>query len=256
MQKEILRPVQSLNEHRITSVEIAEISGFRHADLLKSIRNQEVAWEKINGGNFSLVKYKDAKGQMRPMYELTQAESLYIASKFNDEVRAKLVHRWFELETSTQPKQLQQKTDYQENTFITKKMGNFQNTVYYTEGVLWAKFSPILRFLFNDFSSVSTAIINKIGENKFRKFAIGSQEVWFTSIEGFDGFLQHTKREIPYHKISSVYRDLFDIEKPEDEDNPFTYRFTDREMLDIIELINRKPVSKSAVLDKLLKGKK
>ncbi len=94
------RPAPSKNEPTITSLEIAEVSGKPHADLLKSIRKQEVAWKKINGGNFSLVKYKDSKGELRPMYALTKLESLYIISKYNDEVRAKLVKRWYDLENN------------------------------------------------------------------------------------------------------------------------------------------------------------
>lgn len=42
--------------------------------------------------------YLDANGQERPCYYLTKRESLYIATKFNDEARAKLVLRWEELE--------------------------------------------------------------------------------------------------------------------------------------------------------------
>ena len=42
--------------------------------------------------------YKDANGQLRPCYQLTKTECLYIATKFNDEARAKLVLRWEELE--------------------------------------------------------------------------------------------------------------------------------------------------------------
>ena len=34
---------------------------------------------------------------MRPMYQLNKAECLYVATKFNDEARAKLVIRWEEL---------------------------------------------------------------------------------------------------------------------------------------------------------------
>ncbi len=94
------RPAPSINEPTITSLEIAKLSGKPHSDLLKSIRKQEVAWEKINEGNFSLVEYKDAKGEMRPMYELTKLESLYIISKYDDEVRAKLVKRWYDLENN------------------------------------------------------------------------------------------------------------------------------------------------------------
>ena len=82
----------------ITSLEIAELTGKQHKDVLKAIRNMEPAWLKVNGRNFALVDYKDAKGELRPCYSLTKTECLYIATKFNDEARAKLVLRWEELE--------------------------------------------------------------------------------------------------------------------------------------------------------------
>jgi len=64
----------------------------------RAIRNMEPAWEKVNGRNFALVEYRDKKGELRPCYSLTKTECLYIATKFNDEARAKLVLRWEELE--------------------------------------------------------------------------------------------------------------------------------------------------------------
>lgn len=99
MNAQMNRPAPSQTEHTITSIEIAKISNFRHADLLKSIRKQEVAWSKVSGVNFSLAKYTDEQGKKRPMYKLNRMESLYISSKFNDEVRARLVMRWYDLET-------------------------------------------------------------------------------------------------------------------------------------------------------------
>lgn len=82
----------------MTSLQIAEVAGKRHCDVMRSIRMQEKAWEKINGRKFALVDYIDEKGEKRPCYELTKEESLYIATKFNDEARAILVKRWIELE--------------------------------------------------------------------------------------------------------------------------------------------------------------
>lgn len=82
----------------MSSLEIARLTGKPHNDVLKAIRAMEPAWEKVNGGNFSRVEYKDAKGEMRPCFELTKTECLYVATKFNDEARAKLVIRWEELE--------------------------------------------------------------------------------------------------------------------------------------------------------------
>lgn len=90
----------------MSSVEIAERTGKRHADLMKSIRAMEVAWVKVNGGKFSLVEYIDSKGEKRPMYVLDHYECMYIATKFNDEARAKLVLRWAELEEEARAKGL------------------------------------------------------------------------------------------------------------------------------------------------------
>lgn len=88
----------------MSSLEIAELTERNHKDVMRSIREMEPAWEKINGRKFALVEYKDAKGEMRPCYELTKTECLYIATKFNDEARAKLVIRWEELEMQNRNK--------------------------------------------------------------------------------------------------------------------------------------------------------
>ena len=86
----------------MTSLEIAEITGKLHKHIMEAIRKMEVAWEKINGSRFRLVEYTDQKGEKRPCYQLTKTECLYIATKFNDEARAKLVLRWEELEKEEQ----------------------------------------------------------------------------------------------------------------------------------------------------------
>ena len=86
----------------ITSLEIAELTGKKHKDLMKAIRNMEPAWEKVHGRKFALMfrEVKIGNGAVRrdPCYQLTKTECLYIATKFNDEARAKLVLRWEELE--------------------------------------------------------------------------------------------------------------------------------------------------------------
>ncbi len=72
-------------QQTMTSLEIAELTGKQHKDVMRAIRKMEPAWVKVNGRNFALVEYKDAKGELRPCYQLTKTECLYIATKFNDE---------------------------------------------------------------------------------------------------------------------------------------------------------------------------
>ena len=76
-----------LKNGMMSSLEIAELTGKQHKHVMESIRIMEPAWMKINGSKFRLVEYRDAKGEMGPMYQLTRP-------KFNDKSRAKLVLRW------------------------------------------------------------------------------------------------------------------------------------------------------------------
>lgn len=90
------------DEQTITSMEIAEITGKNHYDVLKAIRKMEPAWESVKGGKFSL-KFRISKlgnnaTKENPYYDLTKTECLFVATKFNDEARAKLVIRWEQLE--------------------------------------------------------------------------------------------------------------------------------------------------------------
>ena len=86
------------SEQRMTSMEIAELTGKQHKDVLKAIRNMEPGWEKVAGRKFALGSYKDANGQLRPCYNLSKTECLFVSTKFNDEARARLVIRWQQLE--------------------------------------------------------------------------------------------------------------------------------------------------------------
>ena len=96
----------------MTSLEIAEVTGKQHKHLMEAIRKMEPAWVKVHGSKFRLMfrEVTIGHGAVRqdPCYLLTKTESLYIATKFNDEARAKLVLRWEFLESERLAKQPQQ----------------------------------------------------------------------------------------------------------------------------------------------------
>lgn len=83
-----------VTQKTITSLEIAEISGRNHRDVMRSIRSMENSWEKINERKFALISYLDERNREKPMYSLSLEESLYVASKYDDITRAKLVKHW------------------------------------------------------------------------------------------------------------------------------------------------------------------
>ena len=89
-------------EQRMTSLDIAELTGKSHKNVLQAIRNMEPAWEKVHGLKFQPMQIRmglpNNGYRMVPAFSLTKTESLYVATKFNDEARAKLVKRWYQLE--------------------------------------------------------------------------------------------------------------------------------------------------------------
>ena len=81
----------AMNAGRMTSLEIAELTGKQHKKLMQAIRKMEPAWEKVQGLKFQLSSrvYNLPNGGTKvvPYYSLTKTECLYIATRFNDEAR-------------------------------------------------------------------------------------------------------------------------------------------------------------------------
>ena len=108
MKTQIVTVDQVSHGHYITSIEIAELVGKPHNDVLKAIRKMEPAWVQEHQGNFSQMQIREdlpnGGYRCRPCYQLTKAESLFIATKFNDVARARLILRWEELERANRQK--------------------------------------------------------------------------------------------------------------------------------------------------------
>lgn len=84
------------NSKEISSLEIAEITGKRHSDVLRDVRN--LIEQGANERNFALVEYKDKKGEIRPCYRLTPKGCLILASGYDVVLREKIINRLEELE--------------------------------------------------------------------------------------------------------------------------------------------------------------
>ena len=90
------------SQQTMSSLDIADATGKKHKHVMEAIRKMEAAWERVHGSKFRLMSRTIVIGngahRMVPCYELTKTECLYVATKFNDEARAKLILRWEELE--------------------------------------------------------------------------------------------------------------------------------------------------------------
>lgn len=93
-----------LKKETMSSLEIAELTGRRHADVIRDIR--KLLGQGVNERNFALVDYIDAKGEKRPCYELTKKGCLILASGYDAKLRERIIDRWEELETKERTTQL------------------------------------------------------------------------------------------------------------------------------------------------------
>ena len=81
-----LETLAAMDAQCMTSLDIAAVTGKPHKDVLKAIR------------------------AMEPVFSLTKEETLYVATKFNDQARARLVLRWRQLEEGL-PQPLRRRED-------------------------------------------------------------------------------------------------------------------------------------------------
>jgi phage regulator Rha-like protein len=95
----------------MTSMELANAVGKMHKNVLQDVRQMSESWEKVTGLKFQLSEYRDSTGRVLPAYRLSKPEILFIASKYDDELRAKIIIRLMELEL-TQKRLMQAQLDY------------------------------------------------------------------------------------------------------------------------------------------------
>lgn len=179
----------------------------------------------------------------------------FIASRIQPvfDVYRKVFHATIE-GSQSQPQLSQSASAYQENIAIPIKMGITQNYIYVKEGVLYARFSFIMKFIGYTEGS-TTQYVDRIGRNSFIQVTMGKQQVWFINAKGVDELLLFTRIAVPNQIKNIIYRDLFGIDHPE-WDILVDYSFTKDEMLAILEELNHAPINRVRVTSLLFKGKK
>lgn len=96
--------IQASNVLTMTSREIADLTGKRHADVMRDIR---VMCEDLQNANLRFVcktsTYEGENGQPYPQYELDKDTSLNLLLGYDHVARMRVIHRWQELEAQQGP---------------------------------------------------------------------------------------------------------------------------------------------------------
>lgn len=106
-----MNDLKLINEQTITSLEVAEMVGKDHKNLIRDIRRYV---EQFNEAKIEPVEfftesnYVDGKGETRPCYNATKKGCEFIAHKLTGvkgtEFTAKYINRFHEMEDSLKPK--------------------------------------------------------------------------------------------------------------------------------------------------------
>lgn len=84
----------------MTSLEIAELIGKRHADVMRDIRDEiSKLGDEIAERIFALSEYKDITGRKLPMYNCTSDGVMQLAARYDAMVRYKLIQKAKELQS-------------------------------------------------------------------------------------------------------------------------------------------------------------
>ncbi|MCT4593142.1 MAG: Rha family transcriptional regulator [Anaeromicrobium sp.] len=98
-----------LNEQEatMTSLEIAEMTGKEHKNVIRDIKN-EIEQIESEGLRAELIfepsEYKDVTGRKLPCYKLNKKGVLQLGARYNAGIRYKLIHYIEKLEEERQPK--------------------------------------------------------------------------------------------------------------------------------------------------------
>lgn len=81
---------------RMSSLEIAELTGKRHDAILRDIRN--LLKQGVSAHNFVETSYRDKSNRQSPCFELTKKGCLILGSGYDAVLREKIIDRWEQLE--------------------------------------------------------------------------------------------------------------------------------------------------------------
>ena len=159
-----------------------------HNDVMKAIRKMEIAWQKVQGGNFSLSSrtYELPNGGRKevPCYELTKTECLYIATKFNDEARARLVLRWQELEMAERARQTAEVRKLESRAMLLEEINAaLKPKAEFTDAVLCSEDTLTVTQMAQDYG-VGPVRFNRLLEALHIQHRVGGQWVLFAPFQG------------------------------------------------------------------------
>ncbi len=100
-----LIPIFESTINTMSSREVAELTGKRHSDVMRDIRNMidRISADADLRWHCETVTYTDEQGKPREMYRLDKDTTLTLVSGYDAVLRFRIIKRWQELEAAKEP---------------------------------------------------------------------------------------------------------------------------------------------------------
>lgn len=96
--------INAQGEQTMSSREIAELTGKRHDNVMRDIRDMLIELYGAGGVlKFEGTYLNEQNGQRYPLFDLPKRETLILVSGYNLAMRARIIDRWQELEARQRP---------------------------------------------------------------------------------------------------------------------------------------------------------
>ncbi|WP_293683617.1 Rha family transcriptional regulator [Spirosoma sp. 48-14] len=118
----------------MTSLEIAELTGKQHKNVLRDIRSMVAAFKKAksDGSNLSWHcesdSYSDSQGKKRQLYRLDKATTITLLSGYDVVARHRIVKRWEQLEKEKAQAEVGASNPIDQLSVFTERPKQIQNS--------------------------------------------------------------------------------------------------------------------------------
>lgn len=225
---------------KMTSLDIAEVTGKRHADVMRDLRKEvDELGEEIGQRIFALTSYKDRSNREKPCYSFGKDGAMQLALKYDAKTRFKVIKRIEELENN--PKlpvtykealiQLVEKVEENErletnNLMLEQQVGELKPKADYTDIILKNKGLVLVSQIAKDYG-MSANKMNKLLHELKVQYKRGKQ------------WLLYAK----YHDKGYTHSETFEYTKKDGtKDVDMTTKWTQRGRLFLYELLKEKGI--------------
>lgn len=254
----ILELTQSGKGFPINLDDVYELVYTRRDTAIKELRKNFIEGDDYNlRQNAKVVKTSDLKNGVKIEAELsTQCMEYFIARRARNvfEVYRKVFHK--AMNVQYEPKSITQETNIKEGEPYLQKFG--KKTIYTVvyNGEPYFNLATIMRFIGYKHGSapryaklIKKPMIHIVGENESPMF-------YMVNKDGVDTLLRLVPKDVDFYLLEILYKDLFEIELPNNNGEIYLYRFTAEEMLDILHSLNKRPINRNDVADLLSSGRR